>query len=482
VSKNTPSKKRFSSNKIRALILGLLLSLVQSAHIMPAHSNYSYDGMYICATGDFPSVSDFFGTYRVVNGSNQDYITVAFLNGGQYRLYEVENFKVIDGGDCVGELILGDGITEIADNAFYVRTFGEASWQSNSRSTWFMGEVSQLTDITIPSSVTTIGSNAFRNSLLSTITFLGNAPTVGTDAFLNIPNGLTVYVSANATGFDSGVWQNFNVVSPPAFSISSNSETKSVNSAITGYTISSTGGTITSYAITPSAPAGLSFNTTTGLLTGTPTEVSAATAFTITGTNGAGSATATFTLTVTALAQPAFSISSNSETKSVNSAITGYTISSTGGTITSYAITPSAPAGLSFNTTTGLLTGTPTEVSAATAFTITGTNGAGSATATFTLTVTATNNSNSSGSGSTTTSTTAADELRRQQEAAQAAKQKQDQELKEILSLVPTIAGLAQGIAGLGNSLLLPKKCVKGKLVKNVKAEAKCPKGYKVRK
>jgi hypothetical protein len=77
---------------------------------------------------------------------------------------------------------------------------------------------------------------------------------------------------------------------------------------------------------------------------------------------------------------------------------------------------------------------------------------------------------------------TAADELRRQQEAAAAAKQKQDQELREILSLVPTIAGLAQGVAGLGNSLLLPKKCVKGKLVKNVKAGAKCPKGYKARK
>jgi hypothetical protein len=256
-----------------------------------------------------------------------------------------------------------------------------------------MGEVSQLTDITIPSSVTIIGNNAFRNSLLSTITFLGNAPTVGADAFLNIPNGLTVYVSANATGFNSGIWEDFNIVRPPVFSISSNSESKSVNSAITGYTISSTGGTITSYAITPSAPAGLSFNTTTGLLSGTPTEVAGATAFTITGTNGAGSTSATFTLTVTA-----------------------------------------------------------------------------------------TNNSSSSGSGSTTTSTTAADELRRQQEAAAAAKQKQDQELREILSLVPTIAGLAQGIAGLGNSLLLPQKCVKGKTVKKVKAGAKCPKGYKVKK
>ena len=102
--------------------------------------------------------------------------------------------------------------------------------------------------------------------------------------------------------------------------------------------------------------------------------------------------------------------------------------------------------------------------------------------ATAAITTSATSSGGTGGGGETTTSTTAADELKRQQEAAQAAKQKQDQELKEILSLVPTIAGLAQGIAGLGNTLLLPKKCVKGKLVKNVKAGAKCPKGYKVKK
>lgn len=59
---------------------------------------------------------------------------------------------------------------------------------------------------------------------------------------------------------------------------------------------------------------------------------------------------------------------------------------------------------------------------------------------------------------------------------------KDAKELSEILSLIPSIAGLSQSIAGLGNSLLLPKKCVKGKLVKNVKAGDKCPKGYKARK
>jgi hypothetical protein len=100
--------------------------------------------------------------------------------------------------------------------------------------------------------------------------------------------------------------------------------------------------------------------------------------------------------------------------------------------------------------------------------------------ATAAITTSATSSGGTSGNG-TTSSTTTSEELRRQQEAA-AAKQKQDQELKEILSLVPTIAGLAQGISGLGNSLLLQKKCVKGKLVKNVKAGVKCPKGYKARR
>jgi hypothetical protein len=67
-------------------------------------------------------------------------------------------------------------------------------------------------------------------------------------------------------------------------------------------------------------------------------------------------------------------------------------------------------------------------------------------------------------------------------DSAQDKARKDAKELSEILSLVPSIAGLSQSIAGLGNSLLLPKQCVKGKLVKNVKAGAKCPKGYKARK
>ena len=87
-----------------------------------------------------------------------------------------------------------------------------------------------------------------------------------------------------------------------------------------------------------------------------------------------------------ALAAPAFTLSSSSETRTVNTAATGFTISSTGGAIASFAIS-ATPAGMSFSTSTGALTGTPTTVAGATTYTITATNATGSTTQTFTLTV-----------------------------------------------------------------------------------------------
>lgn len=91
--------------------------------------------------------------------------------------------------------------------------------------------------------------------------------------------------------------------------------------------------------------------------------------------------------TTASLAVPAFSLSASAETKTVNTSITGYTITSTGGTIASYAISPAAPAGTTFNTSTGLISGTPTSTQSAILYTVTATNVTGSATQTFTLTV-----------------------------------------------------------------------------------------------
>jgi hypothetical protein len=174
----------------------------------------------------------------------------------------------------------------------------------------------------------------------------------------------------------------------PAFTLSSSSQSVIVNTAITTVTNSSTGGAISSYAISPAAPAGLTFNTSTGQLSGTPTSTQSATTYTITATNAAGSATATFTLTVSSAA-PAFSLSSVAETRVATTAITGYTITSTGAPITSYSYVGTLPSGLDFSTSTGRITGTPTETRTATTYTIIGASASGeTATATYRLRVT----------------------------------------------------------------------------------------------
>ncbi|MCD0489495.1 YDG domain-containing protein [Pedobacter sp. MC2016-14] len=77
---------------------------------------------------------------------------------------------------------------------------------------------------------------------------------------------------------------------------------------------------------------------------------------------------------------------------------------------TGYSISPALPAGLSFDVTTGTISGTPTAASASTAYTVTGYNAGGSSTATFNLTVVApptTQTTNITFTNTTTTTTTA---------------------------------------------------------------------------
>jgi protein involved in ribonucleotide reduction len=90
-------------------------------------------------------------------------------------------------------------------------------------------------------------------------------------------------------------------VEAPSISLSRSSATANVDNAVSGlYSISNTGGTPTSYSISPSTlAAGLSFSTSTGLITGTPTATRAATTYTITATNVGGSSSDTFSLAVT---------------------------------------------------------------------------------------------------------------------------------------------------------------------------------------
>jgi mono/diheme cytochrome c family protein len=145
------------------------------------------------------------------------------------------------------------------------------------------------------------------------------------------------------------------------------------------------------YALAPSTlPTGLSFSTSSGQISGTPTVTQASTPYTITGTGStSGSATATVTLTV---ARPAPTLSPSTQTISgtVGTSLRSSSISTNvgfSGTVT-YSLAPSTlPTGLSFSTLNGQISGTPTVAQAATAYTITGSDGTRSATASVSLAV-----------------------------------------------------------------------------------------------
>ena len=83
----------------------------------------------------------------------------------------------------------------------------------------------------------------------------------------------------------------------PAFTLSASTETRTVNTLATGFTVTSTGGPAT-FSISPAAPAGMTFNTVTGAFSGTPTAAAAAVNYTVAASNETGSATRVFSFTV----------------------------------------------------------------------------------------------------------------------------------------------------------------------------------------
>jgi len=88
----------------------------------------------------------------------------------------------------------------------------------------------------------------------------------------------------------------------PSISLSSNAISAVIGS-LTSYSITQAGGAVTSYSI-PSADStalsavGISFSTSTGLISGTPTATLASRSVTITATNSTGTSTATFSIVV----------------------------------------------------------------------------------------------------------------------------------------------------------------------------------------
>ncbi|WP_459483812.1 beta strand repeat-containing protein [Aquirufa nivalisilvae] len=151
----------------------------------------------------------------------------------------------------------------------------------------------------------------------------------------------------------------------------------------------SVSGNVVSYALTTGTlPAGLSFSTVDGKITGTPTAITSLQSFTVTATNARGNTVSnTFTITVNDVAPTGLSYNTP------NVYLTGSAITSLNplvtGNVVSYALTTGTlPTGLSFSTVNGRITGTPTTVTSIRSFTVTATNSGGNTVSnTFTITV-----------------------------------------------------------------------------------------------
>lgn len=212
-----------------------------------------------------------------------------------------------------------------------------------------------------------------------------------------IPTGTwSLYVMddrATNTGSISGGWRLSLqttapiVAAPSALSYSSNPATYTKDTPITNNTPTSSGGAVVSYSVSPALPAGLTLNTSSGIISGTPTTLAAAANYTITATNTGGSTTASVSITVNDIAPSALTYSSNPATYTTGSAITINTPTISGGALVSYVVSPALPAGLTLNSSTGVISGTPTTLTAASNYTITATNTGGSTPASLSITV-----------------------------------------------------------------------------------------------
>ena len=145
-------------------------------------------------------------------------------------------------------------------------------------------------------------------------------------------------------------------------------------------------GTVSTWSVSPDLPAGLTLDTDTGTLTGTPTVEQSAAVYTITAANAVGSTTAAVLIAVNDKAPASLRYSSQSVVYTIDETISANK-PSVNGTVSTWSVSPDLPAGLTLDTDTGIITGCPTAAQTASNYVITAENSRGTTTSTLSITV-----------------------------------------------------------------------------------------------
>jgi hypothetical protein len=193
------------------------------------------------------------------------------------------------------------------------------------------------------------------------------------------------FTASNGVGQQASQSFTITVKQAPAIT-SGNSATFTVGTA-GSFSLTATGFPAPTFGETGTLPAGLTFNSSTGVLSGTPSAGSGATySVTLTASNGVGQqASQSFTITVN---QAAAITSANNATFTVGTA-GNFSLTATGFPAPTFGETGTLPAGLTFNSSTGVLSGTPSAGAGGNySVTLTASNGVGQqASQNFTITV-----------------------------------------------------------------------------------------------
>jgi cysteine-rich repeat protein len=160
-----------------------------------------------------------------------------------------------------------------------------------------------------------------------------------------------------------------------------------VGEAIAENAPTSQGGAVTSYTVDPPLPVGLSLDPLTGVISSTPTAVTAQATYVVTASNSGGSATADLVITVNDVAPSELAYGTNPATYTKGQAIAQNVPTNLGGEVVSYSVDPALPGGLSLDSLTGVISGTPAAITATANYAVTAQNSGGSTTADLVITV-----------------------------------------------------------------------------------------------
>jgi hypothetical protein len=141
---------------------------------------------------------------------------------------------------------------------------------------------------------------------------------------------------------------------------------------------------VSGYTVSPALPAGLSLNSSTGVISGTPTAVTPMTSYTMIASNASGSAAATIVITVNDI-PPQISYGAATNFTFPTQTPVHLAPANTGGAVVAWTISPALPPGLVFGATDGTITGTPSAAGVAATYTVTAQNSGGTATVSLLL-------------------------------------------------------------------------------------------------